>query len=92
MNFFQEDLNNILGEGKRATLKDRENLPYMEATITEIFRVAPTAPGSLPHMTIKDTEICGYRIPKGTQVRKNVETTVIHYTAIIQRLESIKFN
>ena len=49
----------------------------MEATITEIFRVAPTAPGSLPHMTIKDTEICGYRIPKGTQVWNSIETDLI---------------
>ena len=64
----QTVLKDVLGQGQKPTLKDRNNLPYIEATITEILRVAPTTPGSLPHSTIRDTEICGYKIPEGTQV------------------------
>ena len=62
----------MLGQGQKPTLKDRDSLLYIEATITEILRVAPTAPGSLPHSTIRDVEICGYKIPKGTQVHCTV--------------------
>ena len=50
------------------TLKDREKLPYIEAALTEVMRVCPTAPTSLPHKTIRDTEIAGYKLPKGTRV------------------------
>ena len=50
------------------TLKDREKLPYTEAALTEVMRVCPTAPTSLPHKTIRDTEVGGYKLPKGTRV------------------------
>ena len=53
----------------KPTLKDREKLPYTEATITEVMRVCPTAPTSLPHRTVVDTEIRGYRLPRNTGVR-----------------------
>ncbi len=52
----------------KPTLKDREKLPYVEATLTEILRVGATAPGALPHYTIADVELNGYKIPKGTEV------------------------
>ena len=57
-----------MGDGQKPLLKDRERLPYVEATINEILRVASTALGSLPHYTIANTTISGYKIPKGTQV------------------------
>ena len=58
----------MISDGKKPTLTDRDKLPYTEATITEIMRVVPTAVGSLLHYTITDTEIEGYKIPKGTEV------------------------
>ena len=65
---FKKEICDLLGDGGKPLLKDREKLPYVEATITEILRVAPTAPGSLPHYAVTDTEICGYKVPKGTTV------------------------
>ena len=58
----------MIPDGEKPTLKDKENLPYTEATITEVLRVCPTAPSSLPHQAIRDTEMGGYKIPKGTEV------------------------
>ena len=61
-------MNSVIGEGMKPTLKDRQNLPYTEATLTEVLRVSPTAPTTLPHQTIRDTEVGGYKLPKGTEV------------------------
>jgi cytochrome P450 len=36
----------------------------MEATVTEISRINPTAPMSVPHKALKDTELGGYTIKK----------------------------
>ena len=54
---FKKEICDLLGDGGKPLLKDREKLPYVEATIIEILRVAPTAPGSLPHYAVTDTEI-----------------------------------
>ena len=70
--YFQQEIKTVIGDRKKPTLADRDKLPYTEATITEIMRVAPTALGSLPHYTITDTEIAGYKIPKGTEVGMNL--------------------
>ena len=59
----------MLGKGCRATLQDREKLPYTEATICEMLRLGCTAPTTLPHCTMVDTEIAGYRIPANTEVQ-----------------------
>ena len=66
--FFQHEIKTVIGEGVNPTLKDREKLPYTEAALTEVMRVCPTAPTSLRHKTIRDTEIAGYKLPKGTRV------------------------
>ena len=65
---FKKEICDLLGDGAKPLLKDTEKLPFVEATLTEILRVAPTAPGSLPHYAVTDTEICGYKVPKGTTV------------------------
>lgn len=43
----------------------RINIPYLEAVIEEILRLANTLP-VLDRQTSKDTELLGYHIPKGT--------------------------
>lgn len=36
----------------------------MEATIAEILRINPVGPMALPHVSLTDTELCGYTIKK----------------------------
>jgi len=44
-----------------------DSLPYVEATILELLR-NKTVIMTLPHLTMKDTEVGGYFIPGGTTV------------------------
>ncbi|KAK3097195.1 hypothetical protein FSP39_007347, partial [Pinctada imbricata] len=68
----QKELDNILGVNRRPSLSDRSQLPFMEATILEILRMASTVPLSLPHNTLEDTEFLEYFIPKDTVVFLNL--------------------
>jgi len=44
-----------------------DRLPYVEATILELLRYKTIGPLTA-HCTLKDTEVVGYFIPKGTTV------------------------
>ena len=54
------------------TLGDRSKLPYCDATIMEIQRLACVAPGSIPHVANEDGYLAGYKIPKGTILLYNI--------------------
>lgn len=43
-------------------------LKLIEANIMETLRVGNTSPQTIPHYSIKDTTLCGYRVPKDTMV------------------------
>lgn len=47
------------------------DIPYLSGTCEEIFRMAGTAKGIMREATV-DTEILGYKIPKGAEVLFNV--------------------
>ena len=64
----QEELDAVVGRGRPPRLSDRERLPYIEATLLEVLRLATTAPSSIPHETIRDTSVGGFQLPRGTQV------------------------
>ncbi len=58
-------INNV---SRQPCLADRANLHYVEATILEILRFTSVIPLAIPHMSLKDSTIGGYVIPKGTQL------------------------
>lgn len=49
-------------------LSDKPNLPYLEATLTEVMRINTIAPLAVPHSNSADIELNGYTIPKGTLI------------------------
>ena len=74
---YQEDIQRQLDEvvgNRRPSLNDRPNLPLIQATILEALRVGNVVPLAVPHVTIADTTLCGYRVPKGTYVFANTES------------------
>ncbi|XP_056307543.1 cytochrome P450 2F2 [Danio aesculapii] len=68
----QQEIDDVLEGKDQASYEDRHNMPYTQAVIHEVQRVANTVPLSVFHCTTKDTELMGYSIPKGTFVIPNL--------------------
>ncbi|XP_054589339.2 cytochrome P450 2D9 isoform X1 [Nothobranchius furzeri] len=68
----QQEIDQVLEGKDRVTFEDRHNMPYMQAVIHEVQRVANSVPLSIYHCTTKDTELMGYSIPKGTLIIQNM--------------------
>lgn len=60
----QAEIDSIIGQSKQPSVDDRVNLPYTDAVIHEIQRMANIVPLSLPHITTKDLHLEGYTVPK----------------------------
>ncbi|KAI9076629.1 hypothetical protein K1719_041394 [Acacia pycnantha] len=65
------ELEKTVGKGKLVKESDMDKLPYLQAEL-ESFRLHPVVPLLLPWRGEEDVEICGYVIPKGTQVQVNI--------------------
>ena len=72
-----EELDFVIGRDRLTTLADTTSLPYLQATIHEISRMASVGPFLIPHKTICDTSVAGYSIPKNIHVFVNAYA--IHY-------------
>ncbi|PQE07819.1 O-methylsterigmatocystin oxidoreductase protein [Rutstroemia sp. NJR-2017a WRK4] len=66
----QEELDRVIGN-RLPVSADRQNLPYIEAVISETHRWHPVVPMALPHSSTKEDVINGYRIPKGSLLLPN---------------------
>ena len=68
----QEEINRVLGDNGIPSMIYKQKMPYVEATIMEIQRVADIAPLAVPHGLLEDVEFRGYTISKGTTVMSNL--------------------
>ncbi|OQU95238.1 hypothetical protein CLAIMM_01474 [Cladophialophora immunda] len=73
----QAEVDNVCGVSTSPSAKHIEDLPYMRAIMTEIFRWRPLAPEGQPHMLTQDDWYDNYFLPKGTIVFAN--TWSIHH-------------
>ncbi|GBP62019.1 Probable cytochrome P450 301a1, mitochondrial [Eumeta japonica] len=61
-----EEISSVL-QGRTLQPGDLAQMPYLKACVKEVLRMYPVVIGNGRQLT-KDTIICGYNIPKGTQV------------------------
>ncbi|XP_030632125.1 cytochrome P450 2F2 [Chanos chanos] len=73
----QQEIDEVLEGKAQVSFEDRHKMPYMQAVIHEVQRVASTLPLSVFHCTTKDTELMGYQIPRGTLIIPNL-TSVLY--------------
>ncbi|CAH1775262.1 unnamed protein product, partial [Owenia fusiformis] len=67
----QEEIDRVVGD-RQVALEDKDNMPYMQATLREVLRYATVDPLGVPHRTTKETTIGGHILPKGTNVWTNL--------------------
>nr|CAH7748876.1 unnamed protein product [Callosobruchus chinensis] len=67
----QEEIDKVLGREKVPTLSDKHKLQYVECVIWESLRMFVGRGFTLPHRSIRDTELCGYFIPKDVKIVGN---------------------
>nr|XP_060639626.1 cytochrome P450 2C18-like [Anolis sagrei ordinatus] len=72
-----KEIDVVIGQGRSPTVKDRNQMPYTEAVLNEIQRMADVVPMNLPHLVTQDTHFKGYVIPKGTYVYPVLNS--VHY-------------
>ncbi|XP_061194482.1 steroid 17-alpha-hydroxylase/17,20 lyase-like [Saccostrea echinata] len=63
----QEEIDRVVGS-EHPSMKHRNNLDYTEACLFETLRLGGVAGLGVPHMTMCDSQVGGYDIPKGTTV------------------------
>jgi len=63
-----EELDRVVGKERLVEESDIPKLNYVKACAREAFRLHPIAPFNLPHVSVKDTIVGKYLIPKGSQV------------------------
>jgi cytochrome P450 len=68
----QKEIDSVVPRSRSVCLDDMVRLPYVEAAITELQRIKTVVPLALPHMTLDDTEVAGYFLPKHTTVIPNL--------------------
>ncbi|XP_047452532.1 cytochrome P450 2F2-like [Mugil cephalus] len=72
----QQEIDRVLDGKFRVSFEDRHNMPYVQAVIHEVQRIANTVPLSVFHATTKDVELMGYSIPKGTMIIENLTSVL----------------
>lgn len=60
----QEEIDRVIGRERGPTIKDRAEMPYMDAVIHEMQRYIDLLPLGVPRIPSCDTHIHGYHIPK----------------------------
>ncbi|XP_068448931.1 cytochrome P450 2J4-like [Clinocottus analis] len=62
----QAEIDSVVGSSKQPSMSDKEQMPYTDAVLHEIQRMANILPLNLAHMAGKDTTLDKYTFPKGT--------------------------
>ncbi|XP_043922149.1 cytochrome P450 2D15-like [Protopterus annectens] len=75
-NKIHDEIDMMIGKEKNIKTEDRVNLPFTDAVIHEVQRYADIVPTGLPRKMIRDVDIMGYFIPKGTMILPNLSSVL----------------
>ena len=64
----QWEIEDVLVSSRIPSMKDKLQMPYIEAVLAEIQRMGDIAPLGVAHANTEDVWLRGYRIPKGTHI------------------------
>ncbi|KAL0350613.1 UNVERIFIED_CONTAM: Geraniol 8-hydroxylase [Sesamum radiatum] len=65
------ELEEVIGKGRVLDEADISRLPYLRCMVKETLRIHPPVPFLIPRRVEQDVEVCGYTVPKNSQVFVN---------------------
>ncbi|KAK8495826.1 hypothetical protein V6N11_009614 [Hibiscus sabdariffa] len=68
----KKEIEQAIGKNNPVEESDIHRLPYLQAIIKETFRMHPTVPLLIPRKASSDANLCGFKVPKDSQVFVNV--------------------
>ncbi|KAK7830651.1 hypothetical protein U0070_018376 [Myodes glareolus] len=72
----QAEIDRVIGQEKQPSLADRDSMPYTNAVVHEVQRMANIVPLSVPRKVTADTTLAGFHLPKGSILQTNL--TALH--------------
>ena len=60
----QNEIDDVIGSGRNPVYADKDNMPFVTATLQEVMRYRPVVPLGLARENEEETILGGYRIPK----------------------------
>lgn len=67
----REEIDKVVGKERLVEESDLGSLQHLKAVVKEIFRLHPVGAFLIPHVSLEDTQVAGYFIPKNTRVLIN---------------------
>ncbi|KAI4530329.1 hypothetical protein MG293_019221 [Ovis ammon polii] len=71
-----EEIDRVIGPSRIPAIKDRLDMPYLDAVVHEIQRFIDLIPSNLLHEATQDTVFRGYVIPKGTLIIPTLDSVL----------------
>ncbi|NXW66024.1 CP2J6 protein, partial [Eurystomus gularis] len=72
----QKELDAVLGSSHLICYEDRKKLPYTNAVVHEIQRYCGVLLVALPRVSLKDTQVLGFPVPKNTTILANIDSVL----------------
>lgn len=76
----RREIHDTIGRDEPSSYSQMSILPFTEATLYEIQRLAHVVPHGIIHATSSDTHFEGYYIPKGTRILTNLHSVLYDKT------------
>ncbi|XP_038189418.1 cytochrome P450 2J3-like isoform X2 [Arvicola amphibius] len=64
----QAEIDRVIGQEKQPSLTDRDSMPYTNAVIHEVQRMANIVPLNVPREVTVDTMLAGFHLPKESEL------------------------
>lgn len=67
----REEIDEVVGHGRHVEESDLAHLRILRAVVKEVFRLHPVGGFLIPHISMEDTKVQGFDIPKNTRILIN---------------------
>ncbi|XP_005372381.2 cytochrome P450 2J3-like, partial [Microtus ochrogaster] len=68
----QAEIDRVIGQEKQPSLADQDSMPYTNAVVHEVQRMANVIPLNVPRKVTVDTNLAGFHLPKGSILHTNL--------------------